>query len=84
MRAIENHRWMLRDTNTGITAIIDPYGRVLAQAPRNTRTYIDVPYTAEKGTTFYTRHGNWFPWACAIISLIALLVRVSMRARTIT
>ena len=30
MRAIENDRWLLRDTNTGVTAAIDPYGRVVA------------------------------------------------------
>ena len=38
MRAVENHRWLLRDTNTGMTAVIDPYGRVVAEAPRNQRT----------------------------------------------
>ena len=38
MRAVENNRWLLRDTNSGITAVIDPYGRVVAQAPRNQRT----------------------------------------------
>ncbi len=37
MRAVENDRWLLRDTNTGITAVIDPYGRVVAEAPRNQR-----------------------------------------------
>lgn len=79
MRAIENHRWLLRDTNTGITTVIDPYGRVLMQAPRHSRTYLDVPYTLESRTTFYTRHGNWFPAACAIISLIALVASLSLR-----
>ncbi len=82
MRAIENHRWLVRATDTGITVAIDPFGRVVAQAPRNLRTAIDVPYSLVSGTTFYTRHGNWFVWLCAIISLIALAVRVGLKART--
>ena len=71
MRAIENNRWLLRSTDTGITVAIDPFGRVVAQAPRNQRTYIDVPYTLITPTTFYARHGNWFLWLCAIISVAA-------------
>ena len=39
MRAVENHRWLLRDTNSGVTAVIDPYGRIVAEAPRNERDY---------------------------------------------
>ena len=42
MRAIENHRWILRATNTGVTAAINPYGRVTAAAPRHQRTSIRV------------------------------------------
>jgi apolipoprotein N-acyltransferase len=79
MRAIENHRWLLRDTDTGITAAIDPYGRVVVQAPRHLRTYIDVPYSIVNRTTFYTRHGNWFVWLCAIISVVALVLSLPMR-----
>lgn len=83
MRAIENHRWLVRATDTGITVAIDPFGRVVAQAPRNLRTALDVPYSVVSGTTFYTRHGNWFVWLCAIISLAALAVGVGGKARTI-
>jgi apolipoprotein N-acyltransferase len=75
MRAVENNRWLLRDTNTGITAVIDPYGRVVAEAPRNQRTQLQAAYSLEQTTTFYTRHGDWFPWLCAIITLLGLLLR---------
>ncbi|MGA8149652.1 MAG: apolipoprotein N-acyltransferase [Terriglobales bacterium] len=74
MRAVENARWLLRDTNTGVTASIDPYGRVVAQVPRKVRTALLAPYALSDVTTFYTRHGDWFAYLCAIISLGALLL----------
>ena len=79
MRAVENARWLLRDTNTGVTAVIDPYGRVTASAPRKVRTVLWAPYALSNVTTFYTRHGDWFAYLCAIISLAALLMRLVMR-----
>ena len=72
MRAIENGRWLLRATNTGITASISPLGQLVATAPRRTRTALEAPYSFETGTTFYTQHGDWFAGACAIISMLAL------------
>jgi apolipoprotein N-acyltransferase len=75
MRAIENGRWLLRSTNTGITASIDPLGRVVAVAPRNQRAVLDAPYMLLRERTFYTSNGDWFPIACAIISLVGLLWR---------
>ena len=74
MRAIENRRWVLRSTNTGITASIDPYGRVVASEPRNIRGSLRARFAFAADTTFYTRHGDWFAWLCAIISLLALLL----------
>src|SRR5262249_62175937 len=37
MRAIENHRWGLVATNNGVTASIDPYWRLVKEAPSNVR-----------------------------------------------
>jgi apolipoprotein N-acyltransferase len=73
MRAVENARWLLRDTNTGVTATIDPYGRVVASAPRKLRTVLEAPYALSAETTFYTRHGDWLAYSCAIISLGAIV-----------
>ena len=75
MRAIENNRWLLRDTNTGVTTVIDPYGRKVVEAPRFQRTALQGVYDLERENTFYTRHGDWFPIVCAIIALLGLILR---------
>lgn len=79
MRAIENHRWVLRATNTGVTSAIDPYGRVTAAAPRHVRTSIRVGFDYEHDITFYASHGDWFAWLCAIVTAAAL--GLSLRSR---
>jgi apolipoprotein N-acyltransferase len=75
MRAVENQRWLLLATNTGLTAGVDSNGRIIASAPRKIRTALQVPYALSNTTTFYARHGDWFAYACAIISVAALLMR---------
>jgi apolipoprotein N-acyltransferase len=72
MRAIENHRWVLRSTNTGVTASIDPAGRVVMSAPRHIRTSLRVGFDFEHDTTFYAAHGDLFAYSCAIITSLAL------------
>ena len=73
MRAIENHRWVLRATNTGVTGAIDPEGRVVAAAPRHVRTAIRVPFVSyEQDMTFYAAHGDWFAWGCLGVMVIGL------------
>jgi apolipoprotein N-acyltransferase len=81
MRAVENARWLLRDTNTGVTASIDPDGRIVANVPRKVRTALQAPYALSNGTTFYTRHGDWFAYLCAIICLGALVLRLLIREK---
>jgi apolipoprotein N-acyltransferase len=75
MRAIENERWILSAANTGLTGSIDPYGRMVVQAPRKERTTLVAPYALTYVTTFYSRHGDWFAMLCAIISIAALIER---------
>jgi apolipoprotein N-acyltransferase len=68
MRAIENRRWLLRDTNNGITAAIDPYGRVRQSIPRHMVDALPAQYGFRDDVTFYTAHGDVFAWFCAIMS----------------
>lgn len=74
MRAIENSRWLLRTTNTGVTAAIDPNGRVTESVPRKVRTVLQASYALNDGTTFYTRHGDWLAYVCAIISVGTIIL----------
>ncbi|MGA1981042.1 MAG: apolipoprotein N-acyltransferase [Acidobacteriaceae bacterium] len=72
MRAIENHRWVLRATNTGVTAAIDPYGRVVMAAPRHIRTSLRVGFDYEHDLTFYAAHGDLFAYFCALVTMAGL------------
>ena len=69
MRAIENRRWILRDTNDGVTAVIDPYGRVRQSIPRHAVDALAAGYGFRNDRTFYTLCGDVFAWVCAILSL---------------
>jgi apolipoprotein N-acyltransferase len=67
MRAIENRRWLLRDTNNGVTAVIDPYGRVRQSIPRHQADALPAGYGFRDDVTFYTAHGDVFAYLCAIL-----------------
>lgn len=79
-RAVENGRHLVRVTNNGISADIESDGRILdststsAPAVRTWR-----PGIGKEGKTFYTRHGDLFAYACALISLG--LVSATFRTR---
>jgi apolipoprotein N-acyltransferase len=72
MRAIENRRWILRDTNNGITAVIDPYGRVRQSIPRHAVDALPAGYAFRSDVTFYTSHGDLFGWLCVLLSFVVV------------
>jgi apolipoprotein N-acyltransferase len=85
MRAIENHRWLLRSTNTGITTAIDPRGRVGIEAPRHVREAFAFSFMFEPSSdlTFYTRHGDWFAGLCALVAGLAAVWASFARTRRV-
>ena len=68
LRAIENHRYLLRATNNGLTTLIDPYGRVRQEIPRYQRLAMPAHFDFETRQTFYTAHGDVFAWVCAAVA----------------
>jgi apolipoprotein N-acyltransferase len=73
MRAIEEGRYMVRAANTGVSGIVDPYGRVLAR----TDIYVPAVLTGEarflQSSTFYSRHGDVLAFLSAILTAALLL-----------
>ncbi|WP_198665546.1 apolipoprotein N-acyltransferase [Thermus sediminis] len=76
LRAVETGRWLLRAGNDGITASIDPYGRVVAAIPPQKEGFLLAPYALRTGETPYVRLGDW-PLGVALTSfLLGLILRV--------
>jgi apolipoprotein N-acyltransferase len=72
VRAVENRRWLLRVTNNGYTASVDPYGRLSTALPADVRAAADLPYDFRTDQTVYARFGDWFAWLCVAVSAILL------------
>jgi apolipoprotein N-acyltransferase len=68
MRALESGRYMLRATNTGVTAIIDANGRIRERAPEFSATTLTGLAQGYEGATPYVKTGN-----VAVILLAAVL-----------
>jgi apolipoprotein N-acyltransferase len=79
VRAVEQGRYLLRAANTGISGIVDPYGRVIVK----TRLFETAVVTGEArfldDRTVYGTIGDSFAWACAALTLLLLVPR---RARS--
>jgi apolipoprotein N-acyltransferase len=73
MRAVENSRWLIRSTNDGITAVVDPAGNVDERLPLYEETTAAMHFLFRDGSTFYTNYGDWFAWSCLIAAIGALV-----------
>lgn len=74
MRALETSRWMVRATNTGVTAAIDEHGRVVSQLPEFTRGTLVADVVPRDGSTPYVRMGN-LPVLLLVAAALAALRR---------
>lgn len=74
MRAAENRRWILRATNDGFTASVDPGGRVTQTLPPYVETAGRFQWSGVNEITPYTRYGDWFAWLCLAAGVAMLFV----------
>ena len=75
LRAVEGDRYLLRSATTGISAYIDPTGRILESIPMNREGIIYAKFQARSGVTPYVRFGDWFAWLAIAVLFIAAVAR---------
>lgn len=80
-RAVENSRYLVRAANTGVTAVVDPRGRILERTRLFEPAVLvrDVPILP--GLTPYARWGDVFGWTCVGATLLLFLAARSGNRR---
>jgi apolipoprotein N-acyltransferase len=79
-RAVETRRFVIRAATTGTSAVIDPYGRLLASQAPNTAGVVRAGVTGERAMTPYVQVGDLFALVCVAV-VMARFVRWPMRLR---
>ena len=73
-RAIEHRRWLVRSTNSGVSAFIDPAGRVVANTPTfEQASLVNDVRLGTMGTTLYELLGPWLGWLSLLLSATIVL-----------
>jgi len=78
-RAVENRRYLLRAATTGISGIIDPYGRILYKSELQTKTFLTAKITPSQKLSFYTKYGDLLPITSLTLSAIFLILAIIKR-----
>lgn len=72
LRAVEHRRYLVRATNSGVSAVVDPTGREVARTGLLTRENLRAEVRMLDQTTPYTRYGDWIGWLAAAAILVTL------------
>ena len=77
-RSIENRVWTMRCANTGVSALITPYGEIKNPTPIFKRAVVFGEVSFSNVKSFYTTYGDVFAWCCLIITLFFLILTVAI------
>ena len=79
VRAVENRRFLLRSATTGVSGIIDPYGRILSQTDLMTQAYLTETVAPMDTLTPYTRFGDFAPLASLTLGGVFLILSLAYK-----
>ena len=83
-RTVETRRALARSANTGISAFIDPVGRVVSETPLFEDAMIGADIPLMSGQTYYVRFGDMFAGFCIFAAINLLLWGQTIRIKSIT
>jgi apolipoprotein N-acyltransferase len=75
-RAIENRRWLARAANTGISGVVDPYGRVIEASEIFVQKVINSKIYSNNTASIYTRWGDILPWIAIVMTCTFLIIAI--------
>jgi apolipoprotein N-acyltransferase len=81
MRAIEEGRYLVRSANTGISGIVDPYGRVIERTDIFQSAVLVGEARFLRTSTFYARHGDILAYASVAATALLLALAQARRVR---
>ena len=80
LRAIEHRRYLVRATNSGVSGVVDPAGRIVARTGIDTRENLRAQVHMMEGQTVYARLGDWPGWLSLFVTGFALVRKKRMPA----
>lgn len=79
MRSIENRRYIVRSSNPGISAVIDPAGRIIESMDMNSSGIINAEAGLNDNLTFFTRFDNIIPKIFILLLIVFYLIKIMRR-----
>jgi apolipoprotein N-acyltransferase len=79
-RSVENRLYLVRAANTGISAIIDPTGRIVARSTLFEKATLKGTVRFMNGNTFYSTYGDVFVYGCILGLILILTMAIKRRS----
>lgn len=79
VRAVENRRYLLRAATTGVSGIVDPYGRIIHRSEMMTQTYLTERIIPIDKLTLYSSLGDYVPLISLTLGALFLILAIVIK-----